>query len=89
MKKHLALLLFLLAPAVLLAQEEEEWGKIEYKSKEKDEYYRERVENYQPWKPLDKSEILNYTNAFLKSRKLGTIHGTLRRITISHTILSI
>ena len=69
MKKHLALLLFLLAPAVLLAQEEEEWGEIEYKSKEQDEYYRERVDNYQPWKPLDKSEILDYTNAFFEIKK--------------------
>ena len=70
MKKHLALLLFLLAPAVLLAQEEEEWGEIEYKSKEQDEYYRERVENYQPWKPLDKSEILDYTNDFFGIKEI-------------------
>ena len=28
MKKHLALLLFLLAPAVLLVQEEEEWEEM-------------------------------------------------------------
>ena len=28
MKKHLALLLFLLAPAVLLAQEEDEWEEM-------------------------------------------------------------
>ena len=39
MKKHLALLLFLLAPAVLLAQEEEEWEEIEFKNKEKDDIF--------------------------------------------------
>ena len=57
MKKCLSLLLLLLASAVMFAQEK-------YKSKEQDEYYSNRLSNYEPWKPLDKNEIKAYKNAF-------------------------
>ena len=56
MKKCLSLLLLLLASAVMFAQEK-------YKSKEQDEYYSNRLSNYEPWKPLDKNEIKAYKNA--------------------------
>ncbi len=58
MKKCLNLLLLLLASVVVFAQDEK------YKSKEQDEYYSNWLNSYEPWKPLDKSEIKAYKNDF-------------------------
>ena len=64
MKKYLSLWLLLLAPAILFAQDEK------YKSKEQDEYYSNRLSNYEPWKPLDENEIKAYSNAFFYFREV-------------------
>lgn len=65
MKKYLSLLLILLIPAFLFAQDEDEIDDVSnYPSKEKDAYYQEWEKNYKPWKPLDKNEIKAYKNAF-------------------------
>ena len=66
MKKYLSLLLVLLLPVFVFAQEEQEEEEFDedYKSKEQDAYYHERIENYKPWEPLDENEIKAYKNAF-------------------------
>ena len=56
MKKYLSLLLFLLVPAFLFAQEEE------YKSKEQEEFYKNR--EFKEFKPLDRVVFLNYKDDF-------------------------
>ena len=79
MKKHLALLLFLLAPAVLLAQEEDyDYEKYEkaydefmerYKSSEEEAYY--HVDEDKEWVvapivPTDAEDVKSYKNKFFE-----------------------
>lgn len=69
MKRYITLLLIaLLVPAFAMAQGEE------YKSKEKDDYYRAWRENYEkdnkPFSPMDKSEIKAYKNAFFDCKEI-------------------
>ena len=69
MKQYIALLLMvLLIPAFSFAQEKE------YKSKDKDDYYRawrEKYEkDYKPFSPMDQSEIKAYKNAFFDCKEI-------------------
>lgn len=69
MKRYITLLFIaLLVPAFSFAQQEE------YKSKEKDDYYRAWRENYEknykPFSPMDQSEIKAYKNAFFDCKEI-------------------
>lgn len=56
MKQYISLLLLiLLIPASLFAQEEK------YKSEEEDAYYQEWRKNYKSWEPLDENGIWAYS----------------------------
>lgn len=63
MKRQLSILLILLIPVLSFGQEQE------YKSKEREEYYKNF--NYKPFKPLSKKEIFNFNNAYFEKEDIA------------------
>ena len=76
MKKYLSLLLVLLFPVIMLAQEEDfdfDTYLAKFKSTEKDQYYHcseEKEWKYVPFKPMKKSKVRRYKNEFFAFKKI-------------------
>ena len=64
MKKYVSLLL--LVPMLSFAQDVEK----AYRSKEKEEYHNDWVNNYKPWEPMDINEIQAYKNPFFEVKEM-------------------
>lgn len=74
MKKHLALLLFLLAPAVLLAQEEDgrlaRYEEFLSKCESKEETIYNKNHKSVPFQPLSVEEVKHYKNEFFRYERI-------------------